>query len=61
MGNDKSPVDFVLTVLITCGKKAVVVRNAANSPINCIKSMVADCGVMVNGRQGVVARYEESR
>ena len=33
IGNDKSPVDFVLTVFITCGKNAVVVKNAAISPM----------------------------
>jgi hypothetical protein len=37
MGNDKSPVDFVLTVFITCGKKAVVVKNAAVNTITFTK------------------------
>jgi len=39
MGNDKSPVDFVLTVLIICGKKAVVVKNAASRPMDSMKCM----------------------
>jgi hypothetical protein len=37
IGSDKSPVDFVLTVFINCGKKAVVVKNAPNRPMNSIK------------------------
>jgi len=42
MGNDKSPVDFVLTVLIICGKKAVVVKNAASRPMDSMKCMGKD-------------------
>ncbi len=37
MGSDRSPVDLVRTVLITCGKKAVVVSTAADNPISSIK------------------------
>ncbi len=33
IGNERSPVDFVLTVFITWGKNAVVVKNAAVNPI----------------------------
>ncbi len=37
MGRDRSVVDFVRMVLMTCGKKAVVVKMAADKPISSIK------------------------
>ena len=49
MGNDKSPVDFVLTVLIICGKKAVVVKNAASIPMDSMKCMGKDKRLALSG------------
>lgn len=40
MGREISWVDFVLMVLITCGKKAVVVNVAAAMPIRLIRFII---------------------
>ena len=51
MGNDKSPVDFVLTVFITCGKNAEVVKNAASSPMDSIRCIGLNYRMTEEGRQ----------